>query len=71
MNIEEAKPSVGQMVMSLDTGHKLTRLCTIPHGPYPLKQVTKAGYCIIAKPSGDFHVPPSLITLWETNAKES
>ena len=68
---EEAKSSVGQMVMSRDAGNKMIHSVDVPHGPYLLKQVTKAGYCIIDKPRGDFHVPPNLITAWATNAKES
>jgi hypothetical protein len=64
MNIEEAKESVGKMVMSKDTGHKL-----IPsgreHGPYKLLKVTKAGL-VVLEGREEFRVPPSLIRLQES-----
>ena len=61
MNIEEAKESVGKMVMSKDTGRKL-----IPygreHGPYKLLKVTKGGL-VILESREEFRVPPTLIRL--------
>ena len=63
MNIEEAKGAVGAMVMSRDAGTKCIKEVRKPHGPYLLKQVTKGGLAIIVTPSGDFSVPPTLLSL--------
>ena len=62
MTIEEAKKSIGQMVMSNDAGHKMILRCSVPHGPYKLLQVTKSGLTIL-EGREEFRIPPSLLTL--------
>ena len=61
MNIEQARESVGKLVMSRHT-RKLTPKPPL-HGPYLLTKVTKAGYCLLdnkhlAKPTDVEPMPP-------------
>ena len=46
MNLEEARNSIGCAVETNDPGYKMVRSIGW-HGPYILKQVTKAGLCIL------------------------
>lgn len=66
MNLEQAKKSIGEMVMSTDAGHKLIRRVSEPHGPYRLMKVTKAGL-VILEGREQHRVPPSLIERLENN----
>ena len=60
MTPEEARASIGQMVMTTDGGAKMIRYgCA--HGPYLLKQVTKGGLCILE--GFEYQVPPSTIKI--------
>ena len=59
MTVEQARYSVGKMVMSYDAGRKLIRSLSEPHGPYLLKRVTKGGMAIIQRwEDEDLDVPP-------------
>lgn len=62
MNLEEAKQSIGKMVLSRDAGCKMIRRVAKPHGPYRLLKITKGGLAIIESRE-DYRVPPSLIEL--------
>ena len=64
MNREEALSNVGKMVMSKDAGAKMIYCVAVPHGPYKLLQVTKAGLAIL-EGREDYRVPLSLISLTE------
>jgi len=66
MSREEALRNVGKMVMSKDAGVKMIYCVPVPHGPYRLLQVTKAGLAIL-EGREDHRVPLSLITLAEGN----
>ena len=62
MKLEQAKQSVGKMVMSTDAGHKLIRREAKPHGPYRLLKVTKAGL-VILEGREECRIPPQLLEL--------
>ena len=47
MTFEQAKTLVGKLVLSKDSGHKLTKSARYWHGPYKLLQVTKEGLAIL------------------------
>ena len=64
MNIDQAKASVGKLVMSLDAGYKATYRVPVPHGPYVLLQVTKCGL-VILKDREEHRIPPSLISKYK------
>lgn len=72
MNLEEARQSVGKLVMSRDCGNKMIGPRTYYHGPHKLKQVTKSGLCIFEDWGYyNIRVPPSLIKIFkEDECKE-
>ena len=61
MTLEEAKKSIGKLVM---TEHPLHKLCrAIPwHGPYKSLKVTKGGVCVLEQLE-EFRIPPTQISL--------
>lgn len=61
MNIQEAKESVGKLVMSKDAGCKMIHKVNTPHGPYKLLQITKGGTAIL-EGREEFRVSPSLLS---------
>ena len=61
MTLDEAKSSIGEMVMTRHPRYKLVSSLAISHGPYKLLQVTKAGLCIL-EGYEEFRVKPSLIS---------
>jgi hypothetical protein len=62
MNLEQAKQSIGKIVMSTHAGHKLIRRVSKPHGPYRLLKVTKAGL-VILEGHEEHRIPPNLLEL--------
>lgn len=61
MNIEQARASVGKLVMSRDAGEKMIRSVNVPHGPYKLIKITKGGLALLeGRP--EVAVPPSLLS---------
>ena len=63
MNLEQAKQSIGKMVMSTDAGHKLICSVSTPHGPYRLLKVTKGGLAIL-EGREEHRIPTTLIEHW-------
>lgn len=65
MNLNEAKESIGKMVMAADS-MKLIKGPHKPHGPYLLIRVTKGGMCELERDEnrhGTRYVRPTLISL--------
>lgn len=60
MTNEQAKLAIGQLVMSVDAGHKLIRRVQTPHGPYRLIAVTKGGLAIL-EGRDEERIPTSLL----------
>lgn len=67
MNLEEAKNSVGKLVMS--TGRKSNKLLPMKesHGPYRLLQITKSGHAIL-EGLEEYRAKPSELTLYQESA---
>jgi len=63
MNLEQAKQSVGKLVISTDPGYKMIKSLA-PHGPYKLTKVTKAGLCKLEGRDDNFQISPSHLTLY-------
>ncbi|MEE9337248.1 MAG: hypothetical protein V3U87_04145 [Methylococcaceae bacterium] len=61
MNIEEAKNSIGMLVMSKDAGCKMIHSVVKAHGPYILLKITRAGVAIL-EGRENYRVPPSLLS---------
>ena len=68
MNLEEAKQSIGKMVMSTDAGYKLIRRVSKPHGPYRLLKVTKAGFAIL-EGHEEHRIPSNLLERGDSDAE--
>ncbi len=64
MTPKQAKESIGKMVMSTDAGWKMIPSVSVPHGPYRLLRVTKAGLAIL-EGREEHRVPARLIELAE------
>ena len=62
MNIEQARKAVGKEVLTTHAGHKMIRSVSVPHGPYRLLYITKAGLAVL-EGYEEFRVPPSLLSL--------
>jgi hypothetical protein len=62
MTIDEVKQNIGKKVMTDDPGDKLARSLR-PHGPYKIKQLTKAGVVVLE--GYDYRVAPSSLKLVE------
>lgn len=63
MKPEELQKYVGTMVMSRDPGTKLTPSVLVPHGPYLLIKITKAGFALLKKGKDEVPIKTSLISL--------
>ena len=61
MDIEQAKQAVGNLVMSRDAGFKMIPSVAVPHGPYRLLKITKAGLAIL-EGREDHRIPPQLLS---------
>ncbi len=70
MKMEQAKNSIGHLVMSHDAGHKLIPRLKEPHGPYKLLKITKCGLTIL-EGRDDFRVPVSLLELFNNNDNDT
>lgn len=62
MNLEQAKQSIGKLVISTDSGYKLIRRVSKPHGPYRIMKVTKGGLAIL-EGREEHRIPPNLLEL--------
>lgn len=67
MNQEQARQSIGKLVMSRDVGNKLIKPGKEYHGPYKLIKVTKSGDAILESRE-ELRIPPSLLKIYEKDS---